>query len=166
MKKNIFTLILFVNTIFVYSQNQDTIKNEYERTSDFYNKLITNSTPQVSLLNLFFTNMPKGGDLHHHYSGTIYAETYLKWVKRKKWKIDKCSLKIVKDNSSDGCALISVDDLMKNDELYRRLLTLWSDKDYYNHFNNQPPPDQNFFNTFGYFRAVSNEYMDEGLKIV
>ena len=24
--------------------------------------------------------MPKGGDLHHHYSGSVYAETYLEYV--------------------------------------------------------------------------------------
>lgn len=28
----------------------------------------------------FLTQMPKGGDLHNHLSGAIYAETYLRWA--------------------------------------------------------------------------------------
>ena len=28
----------------------------------------------------FLTQMPKGGDLHHHLSGAVYAETYLGWA--------------------------------------------------------------------------------------
>ncbi|HEX4456428.1 MAG TPA: adenosine deaminase, partial [Polyangia bacterium] len=31
-------------------------------------------------LSAFLTSMPKGGDLHHHLSGAVYAETYLDWA--------------------------------------------------------------------------------------
>jgi hypothetical protein len=31
-------------------------------------------------LSAFLTQMPKGGDLHHHLSGAVYAETYLGWA--------------------------------------------------------------------------------------
>ncbi len=50
-------------------------------TEAFYESLFEGKEPNTALLTLFFTNMPKGGDLHHHYSGSIYAETYLEWVK-------------------------------------------------------------------------------------
>src|SRR5882672_8334162 len=33
-----------------------------------------------SLLLAFLTAMPKGGDLHNHLSGAIYAENYLRWA--------------------------------------------------------------------------------------
>ena len=32
------------------------------------------------LLRMFMQKMPKGGDLHNHLSGAIYAETYLEWA--------------------------------------------------------------------------------------
>src|SRR3979490_1979621 len=35
---------------------------------------------QPLLLEAFLREMPKGGDLHNHLSGAIYAETYLKWA--------------------------------------------------------------------------------------
>lgn len=167
MKNNSTTLILmFCVSLLVNGQNTDEKNTDYENTSKFYNSLISGQSAQMSQLNLFFTNMPKGGDLHHHYTGTIYAETYLEWVQKKNWRIDKCSLKIVKEYTEDNANLITVGDLIKDSSLFRKVLTLWSDKDYNNHFHSQPPPDQNFFNTFGYFGTVSNEYMSEGLGIL
>jgi len=137
-------------------------------TSALYTKMLTanNGEPDVAKLNLFFTRMPKGGDIHHHYTGSIYVETYLDWVKKKGWFIDTCSLQIVKKSDKGKCQALTVDTLRGNDVLYRKLLTLWSDKDYANHFHDQQPPDSNFFNTFGYFGPVSDEYMDVGLNVL
>jgi len=97
-------------------------------TSALYERSFDANVPNIALLNLFFTQMPKGGDLHHHYSGSIYAETYLEWVKNKHWYIDSCTFKIVPIKNSDGCKALSVDELIANDTLYRKLLTLWSIK--------------------------------------
>lgn len=135
-------------------------------TSALYERSFESSVPNVALLKLFFTQMPKGGDLHHHYSGSIYAETYLEWVKNKHWFIDTCTFKIVKTKGNDACKSVSVDELIANDTLYRKLLTLWSDKDFSNHSHDQLPPDSNFFNTFGYFSPISDQYMDVGLNLI
>jgi adenosine deaminase/adenosine deaminase CECR1 len=134
-------------------------------TAQFYDSIFEGDKPNIAKLNLFFTKMPKGGDLHHHYTGTIYAETYLDWVSQKGWYIDKCTFGIVKKRENKRCD-ITVQALLEDDALYRKLLTLWSDKDYGNHFHDQPPPDSNFFNTFGYFGDVSDEYMDIGLIVI
>ncbi len=135
-------------------------------TSDFYESMLQKDNNNEALLHLFFTKMPKGGDIHHHYDGSIYAETYLEWVDKKGWKIDKCTLRIIKEEKNKTCDLLSVSQLMKDNTLYRKLLTLWSDKDYYNYTHNQPPPDSNFFNTFAFFGAVSQEYNNLGLNIL
>ncbi|TFG92193.1 MAG: adenosine deaminase [Syntrophobacterales bacterium] len=137
-------------------------------TARFYESMFVGGNPDVAKLNLFFTTMPKGGDIHHHYTGTLYAETYLEWVAKKDWRIDSRTLRIVTDRGriNEEGDLITVQQLLADDTLYRKLLTLWSDKDYRNHSHNQPPPDSNFFSTFGYFGAVSDEYMDVGLNIL
>ncbi len=141
-------------------------RDNWQTTSNFYDSMLDARKPNIALLTMFFNRMPKGGDLHHHYTGTIYAETYLDWVGEKSWWIDKCTLKIVKEKKDGTCDLLTVEQLIANDVLYRKLLTLWSDKDYSNHNHNQPPPDTNFFNTFGYFGEVSDEFMDIGLNIL
>ena len=43
----------------------------------------------------FLYRMPKGGDLHNHLSGAIYAETFLKAAAEQHLCIDKAQLKIV-----------------------------------------------------------------------
>ena len=140
----------------------DNASNHEIKTTLLYNKFIEGESPSIAQLNLFFSRMPKGGDLHHHYSGSIYVETYLEWVRATKQWIDRDTLKISKNKTDSS---ISVDQLRSNIELYRKLLTLWSDKDYHNHYHSQLPPDANFFNTFSYFGPVSGNYK-EGLMIL
>jgi adenosine deaminase len=140
--------------------------NDESATSALYERSFETHFPNIALLNLFFTQMPKGGDLHHHYTGSLYAETYLEWVKNKGWFIDTCSFKILQAKNTEPCKSVSVDELIANDTLYRKLLTLWSDKDFDNHSHDQLPPDSNFFNTFGYFSPISDQYMDVGLNII
>lgn len=135
-------------------------------TSALYERTFEANIPNIALQNLFFTQMPKGGDLHHHYSGSIYAETYLEWVKNNDWFIDTCTFKILKAKGGETCKIVTVDQLIADDTLYRKLLMLWSDKDFDNHSHNQLPPDSNFFNTFGYFSPISDQYMDVGLNII
>ncbi len=152
------------------SKNFGSAKENFNKTKALFERINGDSedTAEIAKLNLFLTRMPKGGDIHHHYSGTIYAETYLDWVKEKGWYIDSCSLTITKssDASAENCKALTVDALLREDKLYRQLLTLWSDKDYDNHFHEQVPPDSNFFNTFFYFGPIANENEDIGIKII
>lgn len=127
-----------------------------------YNEFIKAESPNIAQLNLFFSKMPKGGDIHHHYSGSIYTETYLDWVEDAGYWIDKNTLKISKLKTSSS---ISIEQLRSDTELYRKLLTLWSDKDYQNHYHPQLPPDANFFNTFSYFGPISKS-CNAGLMIL
>jgi adenosine deaminase len=41
---------------------------------------MTSIQGDATQLTAFLTQMPKGGDLHHHLSGAVYAETYLGWA--------------------------------------------------------------------------------------
>jgi len=150
------------------ADESQSISNEYKQTQKFYQSIIQADKIDVAKLNLFFTRMPKGGDIHHHYTGSIYAETYLDWVKEKGWFIDQCTLKILKPNRKQtaACPALSVDALIKDNARYRELLSLWSDKDFSNHFHAEAAPDTNFFNTFGYFGTVSDDFMRKGLAIL
>jgi len=161
---SVFTVFLLGSAAFIYNDIYEGT-TDYKDAEKLYNSFISGDVEQQSALSMFLTQMPKGGDIHHHYTGTIYVETYLSWVKKKNWSIDKNSLRII-EKESDGKTLLSVDQLKKDNARYRKLLALWSDKDYANHYSMKPAPDQQFFNTFGYFGTVSNEYMKEGLGVV
>lgn len=141
-----------------------------ERTADFiateryYHSILganRRAEPNLAALNQFFTLMPKGGDLHHHYSGAIYAETFLDWAQADGYWINRQSLKIETTKSSES---LTVEALRGDERLYRQLLSLWSDKDFDDHYHDTPPPDEQFFKTFGYFGALAARHIPEGLQ--
>ncbi|CAF0778726.1 unnamed protein product [Adineta ricciae] len=74
--------LIFIIIIIILHVELCKCKNNTEETIDYYNKLLIGDTSKLSELNMFLTAMPKGGDLHHHYSGSIYVETYLNWISK------------------------------------------------------------------------------------
>ncbi|MSP75067.1 MAG: adenosine deaminase [Rhodospirillaceae bacterium] len=153
-------------------------RTDYQATRQYYDSLIAGPSPNLAALTLLMTSMPKGGDLHHHYSGAIYAETYLDWMKQKNYCIyraDNVELKAIKfsiqpnPGSLDPAARVlclDVDQVRDSSDetFYRELLSRWSDKDYKDHFQRQVAPDQHFFDTFGYFGAFSDLDYNQGLR--
>lgn len=146
-------------------------------TSQYYSELIAGASPKIAELTLFTNMLPKGGDLHHHYSGAIYAETYLDWIDKSQYCIchdPECKsnvdpetaakFAIMKNPPAGAC--ISAQDTRKDNAFYRDLLKHWSDKDFDNHFHEQTAPDQQFFNTFSFFGPVSNYSYHEGLALL
>ncbi len=134
--------------------------------------LLSGAEPKTAELTMFFSQMPKGGDLHHHYSGAIYAEQYLSWLDKQNYCVDKNTYRIVTDKAlvtaqralppaSRTC--LGTAEVMNDDYTYRELLQRWSSKDFDNHGGVQPPPDRQFFSTFGYFNDLAATNTNEGL---
>jgi adenosine deaminase/adenosine deaminase CECR1 len=141
-------------------------------TARHYAALIAGSEPKTAELTMFFTQMPKGGDLHHHYSGAIYAETYVDNLDKQGYCVNKQTYKIETDKAvveaerakpakERNC--LGTLEVYADDFTYRELLQRWSSKDFHNHGANQAPPDRQFFQTFLYFGPVSNANFHEGL---
>jgi adenosine deaminase len=111
-------------------------------------------------LTLFLTQMPKGGDIHHHYSGALYFETYLDWAAKENLFLDTRNFMLTSDTAEQN---ITIDSLKRNEALYRVVSEEWSDEDFSDNFHLQNPPDQHFFNTFNFFGGISKACYREGL---
>ena len=79
------------------------------------------------LLRMFMQRMPKGGDLHNHLGGAVYAETYLEWAAADGLCVDLSIPAILKLKAPEVCAGGSkalAREAMKvpDDELRRRLI--------------------------------------------
>ncbi|MET0856974.1 MAG: adenosine deaminase [Telluria sp.] len=142
-------------------------------TARYLATLIAGPGPQLAELTMFFSQMPKGGDLHHHYSGSLYAEQYVDFVDKQGFCVNKLSYRIVTDKAVIDAeralapaqrTCVGSGELVADDFTYRELLQRWSSKDFYNHGAIQPPPDRQFFQTFGFFGPVSNANFAEGLQ--
>ena len=138
-----------------------------------YTALIAGAEPKLAELTMFFTQMPKGGDLHHHYSGAIYAEQYVDFLDKQGLCVNKQTYRIETDKNvialerakpakERNC--LSSAEVYADDYTWRELVQRWSNKDFDNHGALQPPPDRLFFQTFGYFGPVSNANFKEGLQ--
>ncbi|MBA5688378.1 adenosine deaminase [Rugamonas apoptosis] len=142
-------------------------------TERHFAALVAGSEPKLAELTMFFTMMPKGGDLHHHYSGALYAEQYLEWVDQQHYCVNRASYRIETDQATIAAeqarpaaerACVTGQQVMGDNTLLTQLLQRWSDKDFYNHSGPQSPPDRQFFDTFGYFGPVSSTNARDGLQ--
>lgn len=159
-------------------------ENDTRTTARYYDSLLAHDKPNLAELNLLLGSMPKGGDLHHHYSGAIYAETYIDWIGKQGYCVYRrdepanCAdayppakdchaafrieTRPVQGKSDPNC--LGSQQITDDNGFYRELLMRWSDKDFYNHSHESNPPDQQFFDTFGYFGAASAYSPQTGLE--
>ncbi len=106
----------------------------------------------------FLRTFPKGGDLHLHLSGAVYAETFLAEAAANGMCVDTQALKLAPKPADSGkckAPLISADAAINDQELYDRLIDALSMRGFV------PTPgvtghDQ-FFSTFARFNGLKGE---------
>ncbi len=118
-----------------------------------------------ALLTAFMNQMPKGGDLHHHFSGSVYTETYVDFVIDENYAIDVNKLIVAEKipNKKEGWTTFS--ELKKERKLEktrRLLLRKWSVMDH-DHLHHNTP-DEQFFSTFEEFRLPNLKTLEIGMQ--
>lgn len=82
---------------------------------------------------------PKGGDLHNHLSGAIYAETWLDWAAADGWYVNKNTRGIVSpdevarcqtDKACDASGMILAKDALADETIRARLIDAMSNRNY------------------------------------
>jgi adenosine deaminase len=114
------------------------------------------------LLRRFLEQMPKGGDLHNHLSGTVYGETYIRLAAADGLCIDKAALAYTtckKDSKTQVPAAKALTDT----GLYRDILDAMSMRQF--RAIGESGHDH-FFETFGKFRAATRNHVPEMLTDV
>src|SRR5215469_1802007 len=62
-----------------------------QKTARYFDSVRT----QPLLLHAFLAQMPKGGDLHNHLSGAVYAESFIQWAAQDGLCVDRVTLSLV-----------------------------------------------------------------------
>jgi adenosine deaminase len=96
----------------------------------------------------FLLQMPKGGDLHNHLSGAIYAESYIQWAADKGLCVNQTTLVLAQPPCDQSVGLSPASTALTNGVLYRKLIDAWSMRFW--KYSGQNGHDQ-FFDTFGKF---------------
>lgn len=116
------------------------------------------------MLTAFFTAMPKGGDLHHHFSGSIYGETYWNILNESNGWMNPRTIEVDTTGTRHKSPWEHFETLrtQKNfDSLKQAFLRKASIKDYNESVG---PSDQHFFGTFARFSAVAGYDIPRGMQ--
>lgn len=112
-------------------------------------------------LRQFFAQMPKGGDLHNHLTGSAYAETYFRLAAEDRLWVDMTTGKLHQEKDS-GLIQLSPDmDNLHN--IRMALIDKWSVRNF-NPEKFSLGPDEYFFGTFGLFGAVAGKHNAELMR--
>src|SRR2546421_5775624 len=118
-----------------------------QRTARHFESL-RKSPPQLLA---FLLAMPKGGDLHNHLSGAIYAESYIRWASDSGLCINTTSMALLPPPAT-GCDPKSgqptASTALANSTLYAQMIDAWSMRNW--QLSGQSGHDH-FFDTFGKF---------------
>ena len=71
----------------------------FSQSAESYLEKIRNNE---ALLTAFFQQMPKGGDLHHHYSGSIYAEPILNYAITENFYLNTETMVVAREKPTKG----------------------------------------------------------------
>jgi adenosine deaminase len=144
-------LVLVLCTLTARAQSASLRKgteNAEQRTARYFESL-RKSPPQMFA---FLKRMPKGGDLHSHLSGAVYAESYVQWASSKGLCVNQTTLAISQPPCDQAAGKPPASSALSNPFLYRQLIDAWSMR-YWEH-SGQNGHDH-FFDTFGKFGGAT-----------
>ncbi len=107
---------------------------------------------EPAALRAFLQRMPKGGDIHSHLSGAVYAESYLAWAQEDGFCLDAASRDLAPPPCDPGAGKPLLADAVAGGAAYSSLIDHMSIRNLES--SGRPGRDQ-FFSTFGAFRAIT-----------
>jgi adenosine deaminase len=130
----------------------------FSQTADTYLEKIRNNE---ALLTAFFQQMPKGGDLHHHFSGSIYAEPLLERAIAEDFYLNLETMEVSKTKPEKGNweTFSALKNNGKLAQYEQQVMQTWSAKDY----NGSVPSDDLFFDSFQKFEPTIKGHFAEGM---
>ena len=121
---------------------------------------------EPGLLLAFLQKMPKGGDLHVHLYGAIYAESMIDWASEGALCVDRSTSKLI-HAACDSCEPYknkpSVRCAYQDPVLYGQLVDAWSMRNWH---REEESGHDHFFATFDKFGPAFDQHIGEALAEV
>jgi adenosine deaminase len=121
---------------------------------------------QPSLLLAFLQQMPKGGDLHVHLGGAIYAESLIDYASENALCVDRSTSKLIRA-ACDSCEIYrnkpSVRCAYQDHILYNQLVDAWSMRNWH---GEEESGHDHFFATFDRFGPAFEKHIGNALAEV
>ncbi|KAF0243106.1 MAG: hypothetical protein Q8K64_09790 [Sediminibacterium sp.] len=147
-----------MKVFFVYIFLLATLFCSAQPVNQYFEKIRTDE----AALTAFFNLMPKGGDLHHHYSGSVYPETLLEHAIANNFYLNRESMTVVKEKPSVGKweQFSTIQQSGNLEQVKEQIIQQWSIKNF-NHLNEAS--NTHFFSSFEKFKAANDDSFAMGL---
>lgn len=141
------TLVVLLSWALTLSAQSNVRSRPSEQKTAAYFESIRKSPPKQMA---FVLKMPKGGDLHNHLSGSIYAERYIQWAADKGLCVNNATLSLSVPSSPSTCSpgQTPANTALTNSVLYRQMVDAFSMRNW--QLSGQSGHDH-FFDAFGKF---------------
>lgn len=127
------------------------VTHETETCNKWFEQIRNNE----ALLTSFLQQMPKGGDLHNHFTGSIYAESYLQAAINKNFYLSLKDYTLVPATSvKDSNNYVAMKKLSSRTDYYAIRNQLWQLWSMWNYYPGEITSKDRFFNTFSYFNGL------------
>src|SRR5215216_6475443 len=122
-----------------------------QRTASYFESIRKSPPKQLA----FLLKMPKGGDLHNHLSGGLYAERYIEWAAEAGLCVNNSTMTLAVPASPSKCGPEQTPAITArtNSVLYRQMIDSWSMRNW--QLSGQSGHDH-FFDAFGRFNAATS----------
>jgi hypothetical protein len=132
-----------------------------DRTTQFLESARNNPAALMD----FLVRIPKGGDLHHHLTGAVYAESYIDYAVEDGLCIDRVVVTLSPPPCDPAQGKVPAAQALTDFPLRNHVIDTWSIRNFV------PAPDDrdvrhHFFATFGKFDPVTNKHWGEMLAEV
>lgn len=118
---------------------------------------------QPPLLWAFLKEMPKGGDLHSHLSGAVYAESMIGWAAADGLCVDLKTLGLLPPPCDEARGQVAAQNAQTDPLLFRRLIDAWSMR---NPASSGLSGHDLFFDTFAKFGPATSKHTGDMLAEV
>jgi len=151
-----YALILTLLSTFASAQTSE------QRTAHYLDSIRN----QPSLLLAFVHDMPKGGDLHNHLTGAIYAEDYIDFAASDNLCVDRTTSRLLAP-PCDSCEHYTPKPAIRcaydDHVLYNQIINAWSMR---NSRSSEESGHDHFFATFDKFDLTANNHIADGVASV
>jgi adenosine deaminase len=130
-----------------------------QKTSQHFQSIRNQPSPLMD----FLREMPKGGDLHNHLSGAVYAESFILWAVQDGLCVDRGTATLIAPPCDAENGKPPASTAYQDAGLYARLLDAFSMRGFHPAVESG---HDHFFATFGKFGAATNGHTAEMLAEV
>jgi adenosine deaminase len=151
------TIFIAIHAPSAWSQNKPAPASSAEQKTARYFESIRN---QPLLLHAFLQQMPKGGDLHNHLSGAVYAENFIQYAAQDGLCVDRAALALTQPPCDPASGKPPATVALQDSTLYGQLLDALSMRQF---IAGAESGHDHFFATFGKFGPATNGHTAEML---